>query len=91
MSIEYLWLHADEHEEGNHSRRATPDGVIVAVALAVMLASVSGARIATALRVAVVVRLLDVLGDLVRPVVCRGQTIMWAAAEVWEGGEDNDG
>ena len=91
VSVEYSWLHANEHEEGQHSGRGTPDGVIVAVALAVMLASVSGARIATALRVAVVMRVLDVLGDLVRPVVCRGQTIMWAAAEVWEGGEDNDG
>ena len=91
VSIEYSELHANEHEEGQHSGRATLDGVIVAVALAVMLASVSGAWIATAMRVAVVVRVLDVLGDLLRPVVCRGRTIMWAAAEVWEGGEENDG
>ena len=63
--------------------QGTPDGVIVAAALAVVLVSVSGVTIATALRVAVTVRVLDVLGDMLRPVVRRGQTTKWAAGEVW--------
>ena len=57
--------------------------VIVATALAVGLVNVSGVAIVTALRVAVVVRVLDVLGDLLRPVVRRGQAKKWAAGEIW--------
>ena len=57
----------------------TPDGVVVATALAVVLVSVSGIAIATTLRVAVVVCVLDALGDLLHPVVGREQTIKWAA------------
>ena len=63
--------------------QVTPDGVIVAAALAVVLVSVSGVATATALRVAAIVRVLDVLGNLLRPVVRRGQTTKWAAGEVW--------
>ena len=29
---------------------------------------------------------LDMLGDLLGPVVRRGQIIKWAASEIWEGG-----
>ena len=42
----------------------TPDGVIVAAALAVVLVSVSLVAITTLLQVAAVMRVLDVLGDL---------------------------
>ena len=55
-----------------------------------MLVSVSSVGIATALQVAAVTRVLDVLGDLLGPVVHRGQIIKWAAGEVWEGGQEND-
>ena len=87
MGVGSSWLHDDEREQGHYSGQVTPDGVIVATALAVGLVSVRGVSIATAQRVAVVVRVLDVLGDLLRPVVRRGQTIKWAAAEVLEGSE----
>ena len=70
-----MWRHANEREQGHYSGEVTPDGVIVAAALAVMLVSVIGAGIATTLRVAVVVCMLDVLGDFLRPVVRRGRTI----------------
>ena len=69
------WLHDSEREQGHYSGEVTPDGVVVAAALAVVLVSVSGARIATTLQVADVVCVLDVLGDLLRPVIRRGRTI----------------
>ena len=31
--------------------------------------------------------MLDLLGDLLGPVVRRGQIIKWAAGEIWEGAE----
>ena len=85
------WLHDDECEQGHYSGEVTPDGVVVAAALAVVLGSVSGAGIATTLQVAVVMCVLDVFGDLLRPAVRRGRTIKWTAGEVWEGGQDADG
>ena len=69
----------------------TPDGVIVAAVLAVVLVSMSSVGITTALRVAGVMDVLDVLGDLLGPVTRRGQIIKQAVGEVWEGGEENDG
>ena len=50
--------------------------------------------IEVALRVAGVLRtldVLDVLGDLLGPVVRCGQIIKWAVGEVWEGGQGDDG
>ena len=91
MSVECSWLHADECEQGHYSGRATPDGVIIAVALAVVLVSVSELGFVTALRVANVVRMLDVFGDLLGPVVLCGQIIKWAVGEIRERGQENDG
>ena len=88
MSVECSWLHADECEQGH---RATPDGVIIAVALTVALVSVSELGVATAMRVADIVRMLDAFGDLLGPVVLRGQIINWAVGEVRERGQKNDG
>ena len=82
-----MWLHNNEREQGHYSGQVTPDGVIVAAALSAVLVSLSGVGIATTLRVAVVVRMLDVFGDLSRPVVHRGQTIKWTVGEAWEEGK----
>ena len=67
--MECSWLHA------NYSGRVTPDGLIVTVALAVVLVSMNGVGVATALWVEDGVRVLDVLGDMLCPVVRRGQII----------------
>ena len=57
----------DDREEGYGGSRAAPDGIIVASALAVVQAIL--------LRVVDVVRVLDVLGNLLGPVIRRGQII----------------
>ena len=50
----------------------------------------SGVGVVTALLVANVVRMLDVLGDFLGPVVRRRQMIKWIAGEVGERGQEND-
>ena len=57
----------DDREEGYGSGRAAPDGVKVASALAVVQAVL--------LRVVGIVRVLDVLGNLLGPVIRCGQMI----------------
>ncbi len=63
----------DEREQRHDNGGASPDGVKVAVGFAVVLVSVTWVGIAVTLRVAGVVRMPDVFGDLLDPVVRRGQ------------------
>ena len=51
--------------------------------IAVVLVSVAWVGIAVALWVAGVVRMLDAFGDLLGPVVRRGNLIKWAVGGVW--------
>ena len=62
-----------ERRQGYDSGQATLDGVIVAATFAVVLVGVTGGGITVALRIAGVVRVLDVLGDLLGLVVRCGQ------------------
>ena len=70
--------HDDEREQGRDNGRATP-GVIVVAAFAVVRVGLIwvGVAVAVALRFAGVVRVLDVLGELLGPVVRR----KWTAVE----------
>ena len=61
---------------------------------AVVLVDIPGVGIGIALRVVgvlCVLDVLDVLSDLLGPVVRRGQIMKWAAGEVWEGVRGIDG
>ena len=69
--------HDDEREQGDDNSRATPDGDIVVAAFAVVLVGLTWVGVAVALRVAGIVHMLDVLGDLLGPVV-RGK---WTAVK----------
>ena len=69
--------HDDEREQGRDNGRGTPDGVIVVAAFAVVRVGLIWVRVAVALRFAGVVRVLDVLGELLGPVVRR----KWTAGE----------
>ena len=71
--------HDDEREQGRDNGRATPDGVIAVAAFAVVRVGLIwvGVAVAVALRFAGVVRVLDVLGELLGPVVRR----KWTAVE----------
>ena len=62
-----------ERRRGYDSGQATLDRFIVAATFAIVLVSVTGDGITVALRIAGVVRVLDVLGDLLGLVVRRGQ------------------
>ena len=73
--------HDGEREQGYDNNRATPDGVIVVGEFAVVLVSLTW--VAVGQRVAGVVHMLDVLGDLLGLVV-RGT---WSAVK----SEENDG
>ena len=53
VGVGSMWLHDDEQEQGHYSGQVTPDGVIVAAALAVVLVSVSGVGVATTLRASI--------------------------------------
>ena len=63
----------DEREPRDDNGRATPDGVKVAAGFAEVLVSVAWVGIVVSWRVAGVVRMLDVFGDLLGPVVRLGQ------------------
>ena len=69
----------DEREQGRDNGRARPDEVIVVAAFAVVRVGLIwvGLAVAVALRFAGVVRVLDVLGELLGPVVRR----KWTAVE----------
>ena len=67
VSVEWSWLHDDDREHVYGSGGAAPDGVTFATALAVVLAVL--------LRVDGVVRVLDVLGDLLGSAIRHGQVI----------------
>ena len=69
--------HDDEREQGDGTSRGTPDGVIVVAAFAVVLVGLTWVGVAVGQRVAGVVHMLDVLGDLLGPVV-RGK---WTAVK----------
>ena len=73
----------DEREQGYDDGRATPDGVIVVAAFAVVLVGLTWVGFAVGQRVAGVVYMLDVLGDSLSPVVCG----KWTAVR----SEENDG
>ena len=74
--------HDDERGQGHDNGRATPDGVIVVAAFAVVLVGLTWVGVAVGQRVAGVVHTLDVLGDLLGPVVCG----KWTAVK----SEEND-
>ena len=63
--------HDDERKLDHGNNRATSDGVIVVAMFAVILVSLFLVRVADALQVAGVVHVLDVLGELLDPVVRR--------------------
>ena len=75
--------HDDEREQGYDNGRATPDGVIVVAAFVVVLVGLTWVGVAVGQRVAGVVHMLDMFGDLLGPVV-RGT---WTAVK----SENNDG
>jgi len=56
--------HNDVCEQGYDNGRAAPDGFIVVVAFVMLLARVTWVGIAVALRVAGVVHVLEVLGEV---------------------------
>ena len=60
--------HDDEREQGYDNGRATPDGVIVVAAFAVVLVGLTWVGVTAALRFAGIVHMLDVLGDCLGPV-----------------------
>ena len=66
LTVKLLWLHDDKN-----SGQATPNELIDAAAFTVVLMSVTGDENAVALRIAGVVRVLDVPGDLLDSAVCR--------------------
>ena len=70
-------VHGDEREEGDDNSRATHDGVIVVAMSAVVLTGLIWVVVAVALGFAGVVRVLDVLGELLGPVARR----KWTAVE----------
>ena len=55
--------HDGVREQGYDNDRATPDGVIVVAAFAMVLVSVTWVEAAVALRVAGAMHVLDVLGE----------------------------
>ena len=69
--VQSVVAHDDEREQGHDNSRATPDGVIVVAAFAVVRVGLIWVGVAVALRFADVVRVLDVLGELLGPVVRR--------------------
>ena len=73
----------DEREQGHDNSRATPEGVRVVAAFAVELMSLTWIGVAIVSRVAGVVYVLNVLGDLFGPVVHRKRTAVSR--------EENDG
>ena len=76
-------VHGNEREQGDDNTRATPDRVIVVAMSAVVLVGLTWVGGAVALGFAGVVRVLDVLGELLGPVARR----KWTAVER----EENDG
>ena len=56
--------HDGGREQGYENGQATPDGVIVVAAFAMVLVGVNWVGVAVALRVAGVVHVLDVLGEV---------------------------
>ena len=66
--------HDDEREQGRGNGRATPDRVIVVAMFAVMRVDLIWVGVAVALGFAGVLRVLDVLGELLGPVVRRKWT-----------------
>ena len=70
-------VHGDEREQGDDNSQATPDGVIVVAMYAVVLVGLIWVGVAVELGFAGVVRVLDVLGELLGPVVRR----KWTAVE----------
>ena len=79
--------HDGVREQGYDNGRATPNGIIVVAAFAMVLVSVTWVGVAVALRVAGVVHVPDALGEWLGPVVCRGQIIMdrgWCLEEEGE-------
>jgi hypothetical protein len=73
MSVGLSRQHDEEREQSCGSGQATPNGVIVAMVFAMVLVGVTGVGIAVALRVAGAVRPLDVLGDLIGPIIRHGE------------------
>jgi len=72
----------DERERAYDSSRARPDEVIVAGAFAVVLMNMISTGIVVALQGAGVARVLDVLGDLLGPIVRGGQTMKWTVGSI---------
>ena len=66
--------HDDEREQGRDNGRATPDRVIVVAMFAVVQVDLIWVGVAVALGFTGVVRVLDVLGELLGPVVRRKWT-----------------
>ena len=60
---------AHDDEQGDDNSRATPDGVIVVAAAVGVLVGLTWVGVAVGQRVAGVVHMLDVIGDLLSPVV----------------------
>ena len=56
--------HDDVREQGYDNSRVTPDRVVVVAAFVMLLVSVTWVGVAVASRVAGVVHVLDVLGDV---------------------------
>ena len=65
------------------ANRRTPNWVIVAAVFALVLVFVTQVGIDVVLRVAAVVRMLDVICDLLDAVARRGHIIKWTAGDVW--------
>ena len=74
--------HGFKCKQGYDNGRGTPDRVIVVAGFAVVLVSVIWVGIVAALRVAGVVHVLDVLGDLPGPIARSRNTIQWTVGGV---------
>ncbi len=82
VSESVVVAHDGKCKQGYNNSGRTHDSVIVVAVFAVVLVSVVLVGIAVALRVVGVVYVLDVLGDLLGPVVRRRQIIKWTAGGV---------
>ena len=75
--------HDNEREQGYDNGRATPDGVIVVAAFAVVRVGLIWVGVAVARRFAGIMRVLDVLGELLGPVVRRKWTAVEREEKYW--------
>ena len=80
------WLHGDGREQDTGSGRGTPDRVILAAAFALVVLVNDltwGFGVTIARRLVSVVRVVDMYGDFLGPVVRCGQIKVWIARDDW--------